>query len=257
MLNVEKVSREKIAKTFKRHILNNVILRMDYATIFSSKELASEIVKVLGNEYPNRAEEKEMIIQVSDRTHIPLKEIDTSIFQDEHKKNTIRLNPVAITFEFKNYINFDSLYEKFSQILVIYKKLFSNNPINRIGLRKTNSYSLLEESGKLQTFNGYFNEFLTYPLKERLFDIDISDRHIYVVKNDNININLRHGTMNGSIVNDNKKQPARCFVLDIDGYSTENINVDNICNLLTSINDNIFNIFYWAMGDKLRKELTE
>ena len=185
---------------------------------------------------------------------IPIKKIVSYILKNNKNKNYIKINQNSILIECKTYENFNGLLQLFNEILSIYFSLYPNNNILRIGLRKINFYDK-EEKDQLITFEEYFNDSLLPELNKKYLGTTLSqDIHSYIIKGENnegFSINFRYG----SSVFEEKEKKIRRFILDIDGYSFDDLSQKTLIEKFKKINDKIFDVFYFSIGDKIKGEL--
>ncbi|MBI5078821.1 TIGR04255 family protein, partial [Candidatus Saganbacteria bacterium] len=157
--NVPHVDRKEIIKSFKKHILNTVILRMDFADIFDAKELASKMVAKFAKDFPQRDEETEELLGQTEFAIVPVKKITSYIMRNNDTRNYIKVSQNSILLEYKTYETFEKLIEIFNEVLAIYLPVYAENKILRVGLRKINLFDK-EEKNSMEKFEGYFNELL-------------------------------------------------------------------------------------------------
>ncbi|MFA5879015.1 MAG: TIGR04255 family protein [Candidatus Margulisiibacteriota bacterium] len=250
--NIPKVERTSIINKFKRHLLDTVILRIDFADIFDAKELASKCVSVLAKEYPLREEENEELVRLAEFSIIPVKKMVSYIIKNPDTNNYIKINPTCLVFEYKKYQGFENLISVFNKIFSLYNNFFPDNNILRLGLRKISFFDQ-EESSKLETFKNYFNDFLTANLSQNYFGVSlIQNMHNYVIKgseNDKYDISFKSGTLKLT----KNEISTRRFVLDIDGFATKDLEPNNLVERIIEINDKMFDIFYWSIGEKMKE----
>lgn len=251
--NVPKVPRDKIAKEFKKHILNKVLFRIDFEDIFDAKEFASHIVSKVGTEYPKRQQEEENLIKLAEGLTTPIKKVISFILFNKDNSNSIKVSSTFLVLEYNHYKCYEDLVETFKIIFSLYNKLFPNNKILRLGLRKINFFDKPEKD-TLQTFEGYFNSFLTTQLDSKLFRSGLNeDMNSLVVDEGDFIINYKYGTVKGKLDDNN----ARRFILDIDGFKVGEIAPGKLLNIANKINNKMFDIFYWSIGDKMKRELSK
>lgn len=251
--NLPDITREIEAKKFKTHLIDKVVLRVDFADIFSSDALASKMVAKLGKKYSERQNYLEQVFNIdnSNGTVVQGTAANSSVLVDPQSGNFIKINRTFIAFEFKEYTNFENFMETVDSVFEEYETTYNNNPLKRIGLRKINFFDH-SEGMELFTFDGYFNKFLTAHLKDKMLDATLTeDRHVLVSSAPPYNSVLRYGTLKGQKAD----VPHRRFYLDIDCSIEGDIQSDARHGQIVAINEEIFKIFYWSLGEKMLKEL--
>ncbi len=252
MLNIPKINRKEVAENFHKHTIVKAILRLDFNDVFDAKQIASQTVSKLGKKYSISTEEKDVLLKASNFSLIPIKEITSYILKDPLTDNSIKINSTSIILEYNKYTNFDEMLKTFDVIFKVYNEIFPNNALIRAGIRKINMYHK-NENKSLQSFNKYFNKFLLSSLNKNIFDINLEQNiNTFKTIDNNLNIIVQYGSQKGIINNKN----ARRFILDFDCFVTSDIFSDNINNIFVTINNKIFDIYYWCIGDKLKKELS-
>jgi uncharacterized protein (TIGR04255 family) len=250
--NVPHVDRKEIIKTIKKHLLNTVILRMDFADIFDAKDLASKLVAQFAKDFPQRDEETEELLGQTEFAIVPVKKITSYIMKNTSAQNYIKVNQNSILLEYKTYETFEKLMDVFNKVLAIYSTVYAENKILRVGLRKINFFDK-EENNSMEKFAGYFNELLMPSMNNKCFDISLSqDMHGYIIKGENgekYNLNFKYGTV--------KLEKIRRFILDIDGYSLKELTKENLVKRLEEINNKIFDIFYWSITERMKGVLSQ
>ena len=248
--NIPHSEREKVIKTFKRHILDTVILRMDFADLFDAKELASKIVAKFATDFPQRSEQMEELLGQTESAIVPVKKITSHLLSNVETRNHIKVSPNSISFEYKTYETFEGLIEAFKGVFTIYQSLYPGNQILRIGLRKINFYDKGEEAS-LEKFEGYLNDLLLPGMNNKYFDVNLSQElHIYMIKGEKEeepSINFKYGTV--------KMEGKRRLVIDVDGYSSEGLTGETVIKRFKQINNKIFDIFFWSIGEKTKEYL--
>jgi uncharacterized protein (TIGR04255 family) len=254
-MKIESVDRDKLRKQFKKHLLESVIVRLDFADILSAENLSSEIVSSIGCEFSERRVETGRNYKISDDGIFFDGEAKSWVLMDPKTKNYVKISNTFIVVEYKQYTSFEEFISIFEKVFSIYNSLFKDNELKRIGLRKVNGY-IENESEKIISFEEYFNSFLVSHLTSEIFETpdDLEgDRHTLSTKNKDYKITLNYGTSRGL----SQKENARKFFLDIDCFAKENIKSKNLLEHLDKMNDCLFDVFYWSIKDKMIRKLSK
>jgi uncharacterized protein (TIGR04255 family) len=111
----------------------------------------------------------------------------------------------------------------------------------RVGLRYVNLFTLEDFPGPWQE---KFNPQLLGPLGDPIVGESITEsRQTFVVAGDSWTIGVRHGTDGGS------------YRIDLDHATEEHVDPDELMDLLTSFNVRAYQVFRWAISDKLHAEM--
>lgn len=243
-------NRAKKRESFVNHILQTVLVKVEYDNVFSHKDLASRILPILSTLYPNRSQEFAKIIRLEKGVMSDLN-VEHVVLTDNNG-NSVKIAPTFFAVEYNQYSNFDQLLSVLNHIVKAYSDLYKDNKITRIGVRKVNSYDM-KELDKLADFSGFFNEYLIRHLDSTVISDLAEDMHSLIVHEVGHTICLRYGSVKG-IMNE---LPARRFFLDIDCFTIECASVGKIISKLKKMNDRVFDVFCWSIGETLVKDVLE
>jgi len=254
-MKIDSVDRKSIRNEFKRHLIETTIIRLDFADIFTAEEFSSKAISKIGKLFTERRIEKGRNYKISNEGIFFEGEAKSWILLDPETKNYVKISNTFFVIEYKKYSSFEEFIETFKKVFSIYKSLFKDNELKRIGLRKINGYSE-KENKKISSFKGYFNDFLISHLNSSIFetpdDLD-EDRHTISTKNKGYKVTLNYGTSRGTQNGDN----ARKFFLDIDCFTKKDINSQTLLKHIDKMNNCLFDVFYWSISGKMIKKLSK
>ncbi|MCH8208356.1 MAG: TIGR04255 family protein [Nitrospinae bacterium] len=249
---------------FKKNLLKSVIFQLKYDVTGAVIPRSKEIHDRLKNKFPiiNPIMESQTSIQISkDKT--PIIQPITNTKKGLELKTEDNTKIFSITDDTFTYTIFGTVYENFdnafSEIREDFFPILEESNIsnfNRIAIRKIN---LMErEDSKVSSDH----ELLLLAFRENLINcfISIPDTKSMVsgvtsikMEKENKRLNISYGIIPPSPKKENKQ-----LLLDIDlFFINQGIAIESVESKWEEINNEIFNIFIWAISDKLRRSLDE
>ncbi len=172
-------------------------------------------------------------------------------YKDENNQKIIHLTLNALTFTIfgPSYTNFKNSFEEISTTLLPIMDLVEVNTFSRIAIRKVNllEANVEEKAAPVGLISQPFNKFLVDHMLSnpggKFIDSGLSS---ITFSNNFYRLNLNYG-----LLPQNVKIKNRQIILDIDLFSIEeNVDKNRIGDELKKINDEIFNIFHWAIKEE-------
>jgi len=259
MFNFPVVERKK-GFSYKKHFLRSVIFQFQFEKI-EILENKEEIINVVKPFFPrvNDAIKKGFEIKLREQQTPILKNIMDDAhgieFRSEDGEKTLVIDSKSFTFtnNGKNYINFETLLEDINKIEKVFK-ILGIQKVNRIAIRKINIIEFAINNIEKENPS----EALEYTLNPELIsnlnyypDIKFIRRNLQTINfhkgQDRLNLNY------GLVVLPNLKTGQ--IVIDIDLFTLSVNEFDRVLSVAKNINDEIFNIFHWAISKNIEELL--
>lgn len=248
-----------MGKRYKNPPLKNVIFRIDLAQpINQGKKLLNDFYKIIENNFPNRedisgirieatmglAKDKEPSVKQFQRAVISNK------FSNADQTIILMFEPEPSNFNllFKSYKNSEELKSLVELIVTAVNKTYGNILIKRVGLRYINNIVIKE--GDAFDWDSFINKNLIsmmefFPDKRKI------SRSIgrMELNKDTYNVQFYYGMANPEYPNPIARKE---FILDYDCYSTDEININDVPDVVKALHDEIKRLFESSILDGLR-----
>lgn len=246
--------RTKESGALRRHILSAVLARIDFDPVFGVEQLAGGLHTLVKDRYPTPQYGSGLNYQIDIGNPVDpvIKASEVKSFElvNAEEKRQLKFGATALVLEHFNYESFTTFKGDFRKACqYVWSKSPAGIKPKRIGLRKLNHFILNEPSG-VQSFDGYFNSILTAHLSPSLIKEELlEDKHRLLTSSDGFMVAIQYGSDKGI----QEDKPSRRYVLDIDVFSEEpSLTLDACMDQLNTMNDLIFDIFWWAIGDGVK-----
>jgi uncharacterized protein (TIGR04255 family) len=249
---------------FKRNFLKSVVFQVKYDKnndLLQKKEL---LISILKDEFPNNKEIQQVGVGFTlkgDKTPIIHSEQrENNGFQFSSKSNDklllIQTDSLTLTITGNVYQNFSILEKEIEKINKIFEKC-NINTFNRIAIRKSNfiEYTPQQTNNSSVSSLDILPELLNHVLVANSQECPAYEHQKEGVSKmifikDGYTLNLQYGVIR------TMTPLVNALFLDIDLFSTEkNVERDKLAEILGKVNDEIFNVFSWAITDKLENIL--
>lgn len=259
----------KIEKTanfkFNKNFLKSVVFQVKYdenETILQKKDF---IIDAFKNEYPNHKQIQRVGVGFT------LKEDKTPIVHPQQSKEngyqftsksndkllSINTDSITLTISGNTYNNFSGLMEEINKISEIFDECDIKS-FNRIAIRKSNFIEFTPEAEKADNVKPMeiLPELLNNTLVQNslmcpAFEYQKEGVYKMIFKKDNFLLNLQYG-----VIKTNDTPLINSLFLDIDLFTTEKkVDTSKLSEMLLVINNEIFNVFSWAVSENLVKIL--
>lgn len=248
---------------YKHNFLKSVIFQVKYPFINKVVNNIPLLKDRLGKLFKNSGEifKSEVGFKFEEKT--PILQSTKSLTQGIEFRSDDGYKILAITEDSITYTIFGASYSNFENTTKELQQFFSNildelgiKTLNRIAIRKINIIELeiLQQVKKNDIIQAVFNK----PLVDSLNfipSINYLASHISnnIYKKDTYQLNLNYGL----VPNQNETSKWQ-FLLDIDLFSlTSDFVSSDLINEFQNINDEIFNIFNWALLDSVKNSLNQ
>lgn len=252
--------RSEISPHLKRHILKMVLVRLDFAPLFSFDNIAGAAQKQFLIKYPQSSIEEEVGFDVDIKNKsaptISVRESNrTSVMGNPEQKKKLKLNQKALILEHHQYDNFGTFFDEFISAaqFVFTQSNAVYSPV-RLGLRKISTL-VLPEIESIEKFSELYNSAVTQHLSIPFLSRTLrTDKHFlsFTLENDDLGVNFQFSTEKGRKGDDD----ARRFILDIDIFSTSlDRDLKKLPDVLKKMNEVGFDLFWWSTGPRLERYL--
>lgn len=162
-------------------------------------------------------------------------------FRTEDDAWTASLGVESISLEATRYQDFHDFERSFLIIEQALEAVYGIDHYVRVGLRYINVFEAGDfRGGWLERFNAQ----LLGPMGDAVLGSDVAEaRQIFVLADDNWTVRIRHGTENGN------------YHLDIDHATEARTDAVDVSECLRAFNRRIYQVFRWAISDKLHEEM--
>jgi len=142
------------------------------------------------------------------------------------------------TIKYRAFPEFERRFRVFEEA---FQSVYGVDQYIRVGLRYINILEAREfPGGWLDRLNAQ----LLGPLGDPVLGSEVAEiRQVFVLAGDDWRIRIRHGTQNGD------------YLLDIDHATEARVEAKNVRNRLTAFNRRIYQVFRWAISEKLHEEM--
>jgi len=242
---------------FDKRPLEEVICQLRFPTILEiNTEKPAKFQNRIRTDYPiYRIEKPEFPKELEDLVsglHIsnPI-DLITYKFMAADEKKIISLSPEFVAFSDAYYIRWEKFYNEVKRAQEALEEIYKPAFYTRIGLR----YRNIIDKEKLGIVNEPWDGLLMPSLLGLLGAQDNVGRHIdQIMTNATIKVDevsnaratIQHG-IGKRIPNGNE-----VYIIDIDVYTTERSNSQDVPDILRRFNQFVGNFFRWAITDKLR-----
>lgn len=162
------------------------------------------------------------------------------LFSSRDQNWTVTFKASALALECRRYESFEQFAERLDRVLVATKKTIDSDFFTRVGLRYIDELPV--GPTKLE---GWVNPALVKPLTDGLFgDPEQYQQEVRGVAKSG-RYSFRHG------IASRRDDGAEVYTLDADFYD-ENVEFDRVRPLLTTLHDECFALFEWAIGANAR-----
>ncbi len=249
--------------TYKRNFLKSAIFQLRFQPNTEILNKKKEIIEIFKDFFPRFTENTNngYEIKFSNNQTPIVQQIENNNIgfelksQDGQKTLSISTDTISLTISGNVYENFETIHNELIKIYEIME--FCNiETINRIAIRKINVIDFhVPQKEKFIPID--LLEFIINP--ELLSNMTYFPNTEFIKQNLNTveyvkesnRLNLRYGIVVPNIENTGH------VLIDIDLISSNNTPIDKANSILNTINDEIFNIFNWAICSEAKKHLTE
>lgn len=168
-------------------------------------------------------------------------------FDDKDSHWTVTIGDTFLSLETAHYNQFNDFVDRFDKVLKIASDLFPIEIRDRIGLRYIDRISQSSCPDLPENWRGFMQPVL-FPLREWCGEGEpqkgqLETRYEY----DNRFLTIRTMMVDKGFVGASEDE----FVLDIDCYSAEKVQVGDLKKLLGTFKEESYNVFRWAVDDLL------
>lgn len=257
------IKREQDFK-FSRNLLKTVIFQAKYDTIANISKHKDDLVKALIDYYPSNKEIKEVSFEIQLGENTPmLPSLSKGGTQGyEFRSNNgqiifaVTADSITCTVMGGIYTNFKETFSQLHKHILNVTTILNVSRLNRLATRKINviTFSKGKNGASYDVMRSYFNDVLLDNISYvPSFENITSFFSNFTMQKDNYNLILQYGLIPSSPQSPPNTQQA---VLDIDLFlHNKPIGTNEIIKEMSLINDEIFNIFAWAISDELKKTL--
>lgn len=249
--------------TYKRNFLKSAIFQIKYQPSIEILNNKKEIIDTFKELFPRLTENSNSGYEIKfENNQTPIvQQIDNNNVgfelksQDGQKTLSFSTDTISLTISGNVYERFETINYELSKIHEILK-FCKIKKANRIAIRKINVIDFqVPNTEKFIPLN--LLEFIINP--ELLSNMTYFPNTEFIKQNlntveyvkENNRLNLRYGIVVPNIENTGH------VLIDIDLISTNEITINKINSVFNSINEEIFNIFNWAICAEAKKHLTE
>lgn len=243
-----------IHKNFNKNFLKTIIFQVGFDEISNFNELKEEITSIFGSNFPRVNQNITTGFQIS----FQAKEQSTPILQqlnneeglemksaDGQKVIFINKTTFSLTISGKGYSNFEALKDEIAGI----DKFFSDckiAKIKKVAIRKINIVEFKISSNPSVILEHIISadllSNLSYFPKSELIKQNI---HTINYVNDDYRLNLKYGLNVPPAPNKDLGQ----IIIDIDLINVEQIDTADVLAIADTMNQEIFNVFSWAVSE--------
>lgn len=265
-------------RDIKHNFLRRIILRLDYDGIVDIKDTLKNIEDKLPSygfvemtaEFINEAEfELDDPNMIESQLSIPLKDlhkIETFKYRNENKNIILEINKLytSLTINIDKYMEFERYCNIFAGVIDSIKK--QNIYINptRLGLRKINDCIIKDKSKFENYFNSEYFSDITMKLSQDGFNSEkINTQFVDTIMHDEFMFNYARIASSGVLSVNGSEYDVYQVVIDIDGYTHDNIKLKSIINngdelksQLIKVNGNLFDLYIRTLNCRFAEELT-
>lgn len=248
-------------RKYRKNFLKTVIFQIAFEENITLIDKKPEIVEIFNKVFPRVNDKVTKGIQISfknDQTpilqHIENEKTGISIemrSNDGQRILSIDNSSLSYTIGGKSYTSFDDLKSDL-ELLNSFFELTKINKVKRVAIRKINIIEFV--------VNNNASDFLAHLISPELLSnlnyfpntqfISQNIQTIYYQKDD-FKLNIKYGLNIPPITNKEIGQ----IILDIDLFNTSQIDSYNTIRVAEEINNEIFNIFNWAISDNTKNLL--
>ena len=261
MFGFPKTNRDETS--FKKNFLKSAVFQIKFPTTNEIINKQKEIIEILEDTYPRFIESGNTGYEIkftNNQTPIvqQLKKNNIGFelkSQNGQKSISLSIDTISLTISGNVYTNFYEISDDLKNIEKILS-LCNIKTITRVAIRKINVVDFqIPINDKFIPIN--LLEFILNP--QLLSNMSYFPNTEYIKQNINTveyekgnnRLNLRYGVLVPNIKNTGH------VLIDIDLFSLNNTDANKVTKLFNLINDEIFNIFNWAICDEAKKHLTQ
>lgn len=243
---------------YKRNFLKDVIFRVDFVNPIDVNAFVKDNLNQLKKLYPlySPIKIKHNNIKVNfdeqNGDSVLREEIEQvqQIFFNAERTARMEINANALVINYKQYINFDPLYNDIDNILELLIKN-SNIVVGRTGLRYINIF----ENSDLENieWKKYIKGSMLFVENWGNYNV-LQHMSIANLKKDNCLIKIQYGLFNGEIPNDRVKDS---YILDIDASSFQMCDLKDVKSYIKSWNENIREVFECSITEEMKQVLND
>lgn len=245
-----------MSATYSRNFLANVICRADFPlNLRLGNERPVEFQERLAPAFPKASEGVMLQAEVPGGVpqSISLKQpVIQWKFFSRNMNSQVNLQRDFLSVETQEYVAFDEFRATFEAPFDLLRELYKPPVITRLGLRYQNHVSL--EEGEATDWSGYVVSPLVEHLKFEHGGELIQDTHTMRFDSGDIHVGFRYG-----VHNPDSPGPVRQrkFILDIDCYVRDDIELDDVLERLEALNREATDVFERSIGDNWRELMRE
>ncbi len=231
---------------FKRNVLELAVCEFRFPTLLelSEPKPPAGFVHALRKEYPHIERANELTFGAGSH------ESNTAhVFRSTKGDWSISLRQSMFALETKKYKDYEGFKRRVANVVSAASKVIDSDFFTRVGLRYVNVVDVGENPA-----NDWINERLVGPLKDSAF-MQVHDYSGKILmQSDDGGALLQHGIRFSNLgKGENAAPPA--YVIDIDIFRNDVLVADYEA-VLDRMHQQAFDIFDWAIGEKLRERLT-
>lgn len=258
MFGFKKVEKENYSSTF----LRKVVINIKFPTTLLVKEKAKEVIDIFKNDFPRTTMGKNQGFQISigGRQEQPnfktINEDDNISLKTEDGQTELLINSdnITISIEGNKYKSYETNVVYILKNVLKLFEILSIESITNISLRKINLIEFDYNTSNVP--NGILNTLLNNSIvyDENAYpSMDFITQNIHNVgfKDGDYFLNLIYG-MNTLPIPEKK---IGQLVVDNDITSNKEISTTELINEMNTLNNELFNVFYWMFNDDAKNVL--
>lgn len=241
-------------KHFNKNFLKTVILQLTFDENLNFIKKKDEIISLFSSDFPRvnpnvtkgiqitfKPKEQTPILQsLNDEEGIEMKSIDGQ------KILSINKSSFSVTISGRSYKNFNSLKQEISKVNEFFN-ICDISTVKKTAIRKMNIIEFRIANNPIEILEQIISpdllSNLSYFPKSELIKQNIQTVN-YV--NNEYRLNLKYGLNVPPPPNTELGQ----VIIDIDLINLSNTTIDNVFEMASSMNQEIFNVFNWSISDK-------
>lgn len=244
--------------SLKKNFLKSVIIQLNFDKIQNYSNFKEKIIARFKEDFPRISESNQDEYRIEFKPNItPILSEKKGATPGFEMKSSSGQEVLKISYSSVVYLTGGQSYQNFEKILMISQKLTDVimlsgvNCINRLSIRKLNIIEFNDVSNPTEILNFILNPELLSNLNYFPYNRFIRQNiHSVNYVNNPYFLNIRYGL--------NQMPPTYelgQIILDIDLFNASCISFGEIVNELKKINQEIFNVFIWAISENTKQIL--
>ncbi len=244
--------------SLKKNFLKSVIVQINFDKIQNYINFKDKVIAQFKDNFPRISESNQDEYRIEFKpNHTPILSEKKGATESFEMKSSSGQEILKISNNSVAYVTSGQRYQSFEKILAISQELseiilfFGVRLVNRLSIRKLNIIEFNEVSNPTEILNFILNpellSNLNYFPNNKFIRQNI---HSVNYVNNSYYLNIRYGL--------NQLPPTYelgQIILDIDLFNTNSISISDIGNELKKINQEIFNVFIWAISENTKQIL--